>query len=266
MTASHLMKSPCPPLNRPHKNTEDHRAEFAAISAKTPVDEEFRTAFLRNKLLIVRTHPKLDIAARNQAVASLIDRLGKEAAESVTEPRPGGVGEGFFYTADFKTNWGLGTSLSCDFVCPVPPGGNVSTWLYLTATNRSGLGVEAFVAYNGQDTPYFRVYDWARSDPWQTDIPFTSLLITSPRCLHMAINTRCSRCGTVLGRSTRLPIATRRCSTITCAGVGIWFTNMTMPPRTHSRKLVGRAPGPRSWRHSNRSIPLRTPWVRWIRS
>jgi hypothetical protein len=170
-----LMKSPSPPRKRPHTNTEDHRAEFVAISAKTPVDEEFRTAFLRNKLLIARTHPKLNIAARNQAVAGLIDRLGKEAAESVAEPRPGGVGEGFFYTTDFKTNWGLGTSLSCDFVCPVPAGGNVSTWLYLTATNRSGLGVEAFVAYNGQDTPYFRVYDWARSDPWQTDIPFTSL-------------------------------------------------------------------------------------------
>ena len=93
----------------------------------------------------------------------------------VTQPRPGGVGEGFFYNPDFKTSWGLGTSFSCDFVCPVPPGGNVNTWLYLTATNRSGLGVEAFVAYDGQGTPHFRVYDWARTDPWQTDIPFTSL-------------------------------------------------------------------------------------------
>src|SRR5215469_15584759 len=175
MTDSHLIKSPSPPLNRPHTNTEDHRAAFAAISARTPVDEEFRTAFVRNKLLIARTHPKLDIAARNQAVASLIDRLGEESAEVVTQPRPGGVGEGFFYTPDFKTSWGLGTSFSGDFVCPVPPGGNVNTWLYLTATNRSALGVEAFVAYNGQDTPHFQVYDWARSDPWQTDIPFTSL-------------------------------------------------------------------------------------------
>jgi hypothetical protein len=39
------------------------------------------------------------------------------------------------------------------------------------------LGVEAFVAYNGQGTPHFRVFDWARypAAPWQTDIPFTSL-------------------------------------------------------------------------------------------
>lgn len=174
-TDGNLVKSPTPPLNRPHTDTTDHQADFAAISAKTPVDEEFRTAFRRNKLLIARTHPRFDSAARDQAVASLLDRLGEEAAEMVTQPRPGGVGEGFFYNPDFKTSWGLGTSFSCDFVCPVPPGGNVDTWLYLTATNRSGLGVEAFVAYDGQGTPHFRVYDWARTDPWQTDIPFTSL-------------------------------------------------------------------------------------------
>jgi hypothetical protein len=178
-TDGNLVKSPTPPLDRPHTDTADHQAAFAAISAKTPVDEEFRTAFRRSKLLMARTHPRFDIAARDQAVASLVDRLvdrlGEDAAEMVTQPRPGGVGEGFFYDPAFKTSWGLGTSFSCDFVCPVPPGGNVDTWLYLTATNRSGLGVEAFVAYNGQGTPHFRVYDWARTDPWQTDVPFTSL-------------------------------------------------------------------------------------------
>jgi len=137
------MGGPTPPQNRSSNTTEDHQSAFAAISAKTPVDEAFRSAFLRNKLL--------------------------------TQPRPGGVGEGFFYTPGFKTNWGLGTSFSCDFVCPASPGGNVNTWLYLTATARSGLGIEAFVSYNGQDTPHFRVFDWARSDAWQTDIPFTLL-------------------------------------------------------------------------------------------
>ena len=174
-TGSDLVKSPTPPLNRPHKDTEDHHAAFAAISAKTPVDEEFRAAFRRSKLHIAYTHPRFDRAARDQAVASLVDRLGEEAAETVTQPRPGGVGQGFFYNPDFKTSWGLGTSFGCDFVCPAPPGGNVNTWLYLTATNRSGLGVEAFVSYDGQGIPHFRVYDWARSDPWQTDVPFTSL-------------------------------------------------------------------------------------------
>jgi hypothetical protein len=106
ITDGNLVKSPTPPLNRPHTDTADHQAAFVAISAKTPVDQEFRTAFRRNKLLIARTHPRFDIAARNQAVASLVDRLvdrlGEEAAEMVTQPRPGGVGEGFFYNPDFK--------------------------------------------------------------------------------------------------------------------------------------------------------------------
>jgi len=172
---NHLMTSPSPPLNRPHTNMEDHKARFAAISARTPVDEDFREAFLRSKLFIAQTHPGLDIAARNLAVASLAGRPGREAAEMATQPRPGGVGQGFFYNPDFKTNWGLGTSFGCDFVCPVPPGGNVETWLYLTATNRSGLGVEALVSYDAQGTPHFRVFDWARTDSWQTDVPFTLL-------------------------------------------------------------------------------------------
>ncbi len=167
--------APAPPADRPHKVVEDCRKTFAQITAKTPVDEVFREAFVRSKMSIAHTHPGLDLAARDKAVASLVTRLGPKARKLLTQPVPGGVGYGFFYTTAFKTGWGHGTSFSCDFVCPTPPGGNVNTFLYLTATNRSGLGVEAFVAYNGQGTPHFRVFDWARTDHWQTDIPFSSL-------------------------------------------------------------------------------------------
>jgi hypothetical protein len=171
---------PTPPSGRPHKATEDHQAEFAEITSKTPVDEAFRSAFRRSKLRMAHTHPGVGIEARDLAVRQLVERLGVEAREveqMLTEPTPGGVGYGVFYTTAYKTGWGHGTSFSCDFVCPAPPGGNVNTWLYLTATNRSGLGVEALVAYNGQGTPHFKVFDWARASPnqWQTDIPFTSL-------------------------------------------------------------------------------------------
>ncbi len=51
----------------------------------------------------------------------------------------------------------------------------MSTWLYITATNRAGLGVEAFVSYNGQGDTRFMVFDWARSDHWQTNVPFGNL-------------------------------------------------------------------------------------------
>jgi hypothetical protein len=172
------MAEPTPPSGRPHGTTEDHQAAFAEITTKTPVDEAFRAAFLRNKLRVAHTHPGITIEARDLAVAQLTDRLGSKAKafeDMLSQPTPGGVGYGFFYTPAYKTAWGHGTSFSCDFVCPTPPGGNVNTWLYLTATNRSGMGVEAFVAYNGQGTPHFRVFDWARTDHWQTDIPFTSL-------------------------------------------------------------------------------------------
>ena len=41
-TDNNLVKSPSPPLHRSHTGTQDHQAAFAAISAKTPVDKEFR--------------------------------------------------------------------------------------------------------------------------------------------------------------------------------------------------------------------------------
>ena len=121
-TERNPMNSPTPPQNRPNNAIEDHQSGFAAISAKTPVDEAFRTAFLQNKLLIAHTHPGLGITARDQAIAVLVDRLGREAAaDMLARPRPGGVGEGIFYNQDFKTSWCLGTSFSCDYVCPLPP-------------------------------------------------------------------------------------------------------------------------------------------------
>lgn len=163
------------PLDRPHGAVEDRRPEFLAVTSKTPPDEGFRAAFLRSKVQVARTHAALGLSERDRAVAELIERLGPEAAEAIEQPVPGGVGFGCFYTPAFKTGWGQGTGIACDYVCPSPPGGNVNTWLYLTATNRSGLGVEALVAYNAQAAPHFIVFDWARADHWQTDVPFASL-------------------------------------------------------------------------------------------
>lgn len=139
------------------------------------MDKGFRAAFERHKLLVAHTQPHIDLEARDAAVKSLVQRLGVHAQKLLAQPVPGGVGYGVFYTSAFKTAWGRGTSMAFDIVCPTPPGGNVNTWLYLTATNRSGLGVEAFVAYNGQSSVAFEVFDWARNDHWQTNIPFSQL-------------------------------------------------------------------------------------------
>jgi hypothetical protein len=170
-----VFATPAAPAGRPHKTITDVRTRFTNISTKSPVDAAFRDAFVRHKLLLAHTHPHFDLQTRDLAVKSIAQTLGSGASKLLGQPTPGGVGYGAFYTSGFKTAWGHGTSMAFDIVCPTPPGGNVNTWLYLTATNRSGLGVEAFVAYNGQGSVAFEVFDWARSDHWQTNVPFSQL-------------------------------------------------------------------------------------------
>jgi len=184
------------PSNRPNKAIEDHQADFAALTAKTPVDNAFRAAFVQSKMRLAHTHPANDIAARDAATKSVASRLGADASSKLEQlartaetdhPVPGGVGYGVFYNNAFKTGWGRGTSIAFDIVCPTPPGGNVNTYLYLTATNRSALGVEAFIFYRGQNDTHFRVFDWARTDQWQTDIPLAGLAnYLTPMAAHGA--------------------------------------------------------------------------------
>jgi hypothetical protein len=177
---------PPPPQKRPHSDVEDVQAHFEEITAAAPIDESSREAFVQSKVMLAHTHPAFDLAARDLAVDSLIDRLGAQARVALTQltqpglqeaiaPVPGGVGYGFFYDTTFKAAWARGTALSFDIVCPTPPGGNINTYLYLTATNRSGMGVEAFISYNGQGDTHFKIFDWARSDHWQSNVPLADL-------------------------------------------------------------------------------------------
>jgi hypothetical protein len=84
-----------------------------------------------------------------------------------------------FYTPAFRSAFQEGTGVYWEIAAPPVPGGNVSTTLYLTATNRAALGVEALVGYNGASTPTFFVFDWALkttgSDPWQRKLPLGTL-------------------------------------------------------------------------------------------
>ena len=167
------------PFPSPNSNTlvADLRAEFAKITSGIRPDKAARQAFLDNKLHILETHPAFDLQNRRATVAAFQSRLRKRPHKSAHGPVPGGVGYGAFYNSSFKTNFATGTGICWDIICPNPPGGNVNTWLYLTATNRSALGVEALVAYDAQNQPTFEVFDWARypASPWQTNIPFANL-------------------------------------------------------------------------------------------
>jgi hypothetical protein len=117
-------------------------------------------------------------STRDEAGATLARALGFESLDALARsigPVPGGVGYGMFYTSAFRAAFARGTSFYYEIVCQTQPGGNVNTWLYLTATNRASKGVEAFVSYRGQNDTRFKVFDWARSDQWQTNIAFASL-------------------------------------------------------------------------------------------
>jgi hypothetical protein len=159
----------------------DARKEFAQLTKRTRRDRQAERAFLASKLHMVRTLPTDDLAARTRAVSGFLRTLRKTSARYFKAiirhlpPTPGGVGYGMFYNAPIKTDFQTGTAIYWEIVCPHPPGGNVNTYLYLTATNRSAKGVEAFISYNGQNQTFFKVFDWARTDTWQTNVAFASL-------------------------------------------------------------------------------------------
>ncbi|HUB89658.1 MAG TPA: hypothetical protein VMA74_08005, partial [Dyella sp.] len=169
--------TPVPPIGQPSVGIGDARAHFAAITARTPVDQAFRAAFLNSRIRLVHTHAAADLTSRDQAVQRLMGKLGPAARELDTQSVLGGTGYGMYYTDDFRAAWQNGTGIAFNAVCPQPPGGNVDTFLYITATNRSALGVEALVAYNGQNDGGFLVFDWSRSgtDPWQVSMSFSQL-------------------------------------------------------------------------------------------
>ena len=148
-------------------------------------------AFLESKRELVASSPHLSDAARERALLRIDARRaqvadtqsGEEGDETGGEeepgepPVPGGIGMGVIYNDDFRADFGTGTAIEFYIACPRQPGGNVATWLYLTAMNRATDGVEAFISYYGQEDFHFKVFDWARDDQshWQVDLPYDAL-------------------------------------------------------------------------------------------
>ncbi|WP_300164041.1 hypothetical protein [Solidesulfovibrio sp.] len=154
---------------------EDCTGHFQEITRENPVPEDAKQAFIANRFQMMASHPALSAEEKQSAHDLLAVRPGGPAA--ATRPVPGGVGYGMFYTDAFRNAFDLGTKLQFLYLCPPKPGGNVTTWLYLTATNRASHGVEALVCYNGQQAMSFLVYDWAQPvEPWQVSIPYGNLL------------------------------------------------------------------------------------------
>lgn len=161
----------------------DARAEFTRPAWRSVREKAEVQAFLKSKRQMVQSDPHLSPQEKSEALAE-IDSLSSEHAEEEgseeddpedVPPPPGGVGYGIFYQPEYKIAWDTGSAIESYIVCPAVPGGNVSTWLYLTSTNRTSRGVEAFVSYHAQDEFRFKVFDWARPDRWQVDRPGSSL-------------------------------------------------------------------------------------------
>lgn len=160
----------------------DARAKFTRPAWKSARERAEVQAFLESKRQMVQSDPQLSPQEKSEALAE-INSLSPEHADEESEeddpddvpPPPGGVGYGIFYQPDYKIAWDTGSAVESYIVCPTVPDGNVNTWLYLTATNRTGKGVEAFVSYSAQDEFRFKVFDWARPDQWQVDRPYSVL-------------------------------------------------------------------------------------------
>ncbi|MGA2497198.1 MAG: hypothetical protein ABSH20_05625 [Tepidisphaeraceae bacterium] len=170
---------PFPPPYRRIDEPVDVTGEFAEITRRTPHDPIFKWAFRESRIRVVSTHSSLSPALQRKHAARLREIMAVEPTPAVAAPPvPGGVGYGMFYDdPPFQDNWTTGTLIYFEPICPTPPGGNINTYFYITASNRSAQGVEALVSYNGQNQTYFKIYDWARStnDHWQTNVSFGDL-------------------------------------------------------------------------------------------
>lgn len=154
--------------------TPDRSAEFDALSKQTSRDPAAEREFIANRLQLMKTHPSLDQAGREAAVADFARRVGPAADFKLTSR--GSVGFGmWFNNYPWQIGWTNGTAIRHAYICPTLPGSNITT-LYLTACNRAGKCVEALVSYRGQQAK-FEVFDWARPENshWQTSLRFDQL-------------------------------------------------------------------------------------------
>ncbi|PCK04689.1 MAG: hypothetical protein COA42_18970 [Alteromonadaceae bacterium] len=131
-----------------------------------------RTHFLNSRL----SKEKNKSSKRSKKIKRLLSK--KSNLTQFNTPVPGGQGGGITYTGT-ELLWSNATCIYADYVAPKSPGGDIDGFLYTTSTNRSNLGVEAYVSYFAQDDFTFRVFDWAivaaGGSGWAFDIEYSDL-------------------------------------------------------------------------------------------
>jgi hypothetical protein len=160
----------------------DARHLFSAPHEEwTAEDEEMERRFMRARLSLCWELGMWESVDQDR-LAFMLERagVGEPSREPVGRFFDGGpglrgnVGYGVFFN-EYSFFWTDMTAIVQNMVIPRTPGGDVYTWLYNTTTNRSNLGVEAFISYYAQSDFHFKVFDWAHPSPWQIDMPYTQL-------------------------------------------------------------------------------------------
>ncbi|WP_345816673.1 hypothetical protein AAGS40_27230 (plasmid) [Paraburkholderia sp. PREW-6R] len=142
------------------------KRELTAPMAASRPSVEFQKAFLRSKEHILNTHSTLGAPQRQRYLSLMSHSFANSldgASPGQIRPVPGGVGYGTFYDPDYKTEFATGAEIIWNAVSPATMGGASTTYLYITATNRSSYGVEALVLYDGTGQFSFSIFDWSIS-------------------------------------------------------------------------------------------------------
>lgn len=171
---------------KPDKNeyvpVNDAREEMQRDSEKYATSKEHRRAFYQQKINLI----ELSGTSGDQKDELLQDLRQSELEEEANlnpenppnpRPIPGGVGYGAFYkdgSLKFQNS-----SVLYYYIVTVPDIGDArNKWLYLTSTNRSPKGVEAYISYREQNEPKFTVFDWSKKGDarWSLSRPYSLLI------------------------------------------------------------------------------------------
>lgn len=139
--------------------------------------KEQRQAFYQQRIrLIEATGSPYD--HKKELLQDLIQSAQEEekTEDPDSAPLPGGVGYGAYYK-DGALKFANSTVLHY-YIVTVPEIGDAkNNWLYLTSTNRSPRGVEAFVSFHKQDGPTFTIFDWSKTGEqrWALSVPYDKL-------------------------------------------------------------------------------------------
>jgi hypothetical protein len=121
----------------------DARDEFKRLAEGPPSDENDLAAFASHK------------KARHATVPG---SNGKRPTGAANDGRSRSIG---FWYIEGQLEFANATASRHVIVFPDTVGGDFSSFLYLTSTNRSEKGTESHIAYVRQEPPQFFVYDWS---------------------------------------------------------------------------------------------------------